>query len=132
VLNKKTPVDAREAMDRQMQQEPIQCFKFVATDSEGRYVSIYDGATEYTLGETISQEVRAGLFITWRNSCSSEMHWQGGLWALQSLGVWPLQSRQNFLIDICLSLFGRRAQGRALRMRIYPRSSESRWVGLGI
>lgn len=47
-------------MDRIHQEEPLQCFKLVAIDSEGRYVSIFDGTTEYKIGETITQEVRAG------------------------------------------------------------------------
>eukprot|EP00802_Teleaulax_amphioxeia_P024931 Tamp_25708.p1 GENE.Tamp_25708~~Tamp_25708.p1 ORF type:complete len:173 (-),score=31.80 Tamp_25708:360-878(-) len=47
-------------MDRINQNEPQQCFKLVAIDDEGRYVSIYDGTTEYKVGETITQEVRAG------------------------------------------------------------------------
>lgn len=47
-------------MDRIQQEDPLQCFKLVAMDSEGRYVSIFDGTTEYKIGETITQEVRAG------------------------------------------------------------------------
>jgi hypothetical protein len=50
-------------MDLHNQQEPVQCFKLVAVDSEGRYVSIYDGTTEYKVGETIAQEVRAGVTV---------------------------------------------------------------------
>ena len=49
-----------ESMDRVNRDEPQQCFKLVAIDSEGRYVSIFDGTTEYKVGETITQEVRAG------------------------------------------------------------------------
>ena len=42
------------------QDEPIQCFKFVAIDDAGRFVSIFNGTTEYKVGQTVSQEVRAG------------------------------------------------------------------------
>ena len=48
------------AMDLSNQQEPVQCFKLVAVDGQGRYVSIYDGVTEYRMGETMTEEVRAG------------------------------------------------------------------------
>ena len=59
-------------MDRVNRDEPQQCFKLVAIDSEGRYVSIFDGTTEYKVGETITQEVRAGECAGSSRSCSSK------------------------------------------------------------
>jgi tRNA U34 2-thiouridine synthase MnmA/TrmU len=50
----------RSTMDLSNQQEPVQCFKLVAIDGQGRYVSIFDGVTEYKIGETMTAEVRAG------------------------------------------------------------------------
>jgi hypothetical protein len=35
-------------------------FKLVAVEPDGRYVSIFDGTTEYAIGSTLSKEVRAG------------------------------------------------------------------------
>jgi hypothetical protein len=61
-----------ESMDRVNRDEPQQCFKLVAIDSEGRYVSIFDGTTEYKVGETITQEVRAGECAGSSWSCSSK------------------------------------------------------------
>ena len=49
------------------QDEPIQCFKFVAIDDAGRFVSIFNGTTEYKVGETVSQEVRAGQLCVVRS-----------------------------------------------------------------
>ena len=49
-----------KGMNLSNQQEPEQCFKLVAIDGQGRYVSIFDGVTEYKIGETMTQEVRAG------------------------------------------------------------------------
>jgi hypothetical protein len=64
-------------MDRINQNEPQQCFKLVAIDDEGRYVSIYDGTTEYKVGETITQEVRAGADCCSRCFCCHSERSQG-------------------------------------------------------
>jgi hypothetical protein len=39
-------------------------FKFVAELEDGRYVSIFDGTTEYRLTELLQREVRAGYILT--------------------------------------------------------------------
>ncbi len=39
-------------------------FKFVAELEDGRYVSIFDGVTEYRLTELLTKEVRAGSHLT--------------------------------------------------------------------
>lgn len=64
--------------------DPEVFFKFVAVDESGKYFSIFDGKTEYNIGDPIKQEVRPGH--------------KGGLYVCESLlellklGPMPSQS----------------------------------------